>query len=74
MIRRRDYNRRIHIATESASRGRCLIASIENLKKTVLARGMILKSEFLEFQMNDVSRWDGDVPRAKQVIKIISRK
>ena len=66
--------RRIRISAESAHRGRSFIASIENLKKTVLALGMILESEVLEFKVNDVTRWDGNVPRAVNVSKIISRK
>ena len=66
--------RRISVSAESAHRGRSFVASIENLKKTVLAHGMILKSEFLEFKVNDVTRWDCDVPRAVNVSKIISRK
>ena len=65
---------RIRISAESAHRARSFVASIENLKKTVLALGMILESEFLEFKVNDVTRWDGDVPRAVNVSKVISRK
>ena len=65
---------RISISAESANRGRSPVTSIENLKKTALAHGMILESEFLEFKVNDVTRWDGDVPGAKHVSKIISRK
>ena len=65
---------RISISAESAYRGRTPIASIENLKQTMFTLGMILEAEFLEFQVNDVTRWDGDVPRAEHVIKIISRK
>jgi len=66
--------RRISISAESAHRGRRLVASIENLKKTVLAHGMILEMKFLEFKVNDVTRWDGDVPRTENVSKKISRK
>ena len=65
---------RISISAESAHRGSSFVASIENLKKTILAHWMILESEFLEFKVNDVPRWDGDVPRAVDVSKIISRK
>lgn len=65
---------RISISAESAHRGRSLVASIENLKETVLAHGVILELEFLEFKVNDVTRWDGDVPHAVNVSKIISRK
>ena len=65
---------RISISAESAHRGRSLVASIKNLKKTVLAHRMIFESEFLEFKVNDVTRWDGDVPRAVNVSQIITRK
>ena len=66
--------RRISISAESTHGGRSFVASIENLKKTVIALGMILESEVLEFKVNDVTRWDGNVPRAVNVSKIISRK
>lgn len=65
---------RISISAESAHRGRSLVASIENLKETALAHGVILELELLEFKVDDVTRWDGDVPHAVNVSKIISRK
>ena len=62
------------MAAESAYSGCCYILPIENLNEAVFARGMILEMEFLELQVNSMTRWDGNVPSAQHVIKIISRK
>ena len=59
---------------EPASRGGSLVTSIKKLKKAVLAQGLVPQAEFVERQANDVTVWNADAPRTKDVVKIISRK
>ena len=69
----RNDNRRIHISAKSTQRWSRLFTSIKNLEITALARGMVWKVKILEFQANIVSAWNGNIPRASNFIKRISR-
>ena len=68
----RNENRRIHISAESTYRRSRRFTSIENLKITALACGMVWKTEISEFQANIVIAWNGNVPRASDIIKNIT--
>ena len=68
----RNDNRRIHISAESTYRRSRRFTSIENLKITALTCGMVWKTEISEFQANIVIAWNGNVPRASDIIKNIT--
>ena len=68
----RNENRRIHISAESTYRRSRRFTSIENLKITALTCGMVWKTELSEFQANIVIAWNGNVPRASDIIKNIT--
>ena len=68
----RNQNRRIHISAESTYRRSRRFTSIENLKITALTCGMVWKTEISEFQANIVIAWNGNVPRASDIIKNIT--